>query len=67
MKPRNMLQLTAYQCSRLPKGKLYVTDDKSLLIKPIRIFYREELHKGIRTARGNYQAAMYLLKELQIK
>ena len=67
MKPRNMLQLTAYQCSWLPKGKLYVTDDKSLLIKPIRIFYREELHKGIRTARGNYQAAMYLLKELQIK
>ena len=63
-KPTHLLKLVAYQHSWLPKGNLYITDDKSLLVKPIRNFYKEELHKGIRTARGNYQAAMYLLKQL---
>ena len=64
MKPRNMLQLIAYQCSWLPKGKLYVTEDKQLLTKHIRDFYRIECHRGRITARGTYQKVMNTLKEL---
>lgn len=64
MKPTNMLQLTAYQCTWLPKGKLYVTEDKSLLIKYIRDFYRIEYHRGRITARGTYQKVMNTLKQL---
>lgn len=65
MKPRNMLQLTAYQCSWLPKGTLYVTEDKQLLTKHIRDFYRIECHKGRITARGTYQKVMNTLKQLK--
>lgn len=64
MKPRNMLQLTAYQCTWLPKGTLYVTEDKQLLIKHIRDFYRVECHRGRITARGTYQKVMNTLKQL---
>lgn len=64
MKPTNILQLTAYQCTWLPKGKLYVTEDKSLLTKYIRDFYRIECHRGRMTARGTYQKVMNTLKEL---
>ena len=64
MKPRNMLQLTAYQCSWLPKGTLYVTEDKQLLTKYIRDFYRIECHRGRMTARGTYQKVMNTLKQL---
>lgn len=65
MKPRNMLQLTAYQCSWLPKGTLYVTEDKQLLTKYIRDFYRIECHRGRITARGTYQKVMSTLKQLK--
>jgi hypothetical protein len=65
MKPRNMLQLTAYQCSWLPKGTLYVTEDKQLLTKYIRDFYRIECHRGRMTARGTYQKVMNTLKQLK--
>ena len=65
MKPRNMLQLTAYQCSWLPKGTLYVTEDKQLLTKYIRDFYRIECHRGRITARGTYQKVMNTLKQLK--
>ena len=64
MKPTNILQLTAYQCTWLPKGKLYATEDKSLLIKYIRDFYRLECYRGRITARGTYQKVMNTLKEL---
>ena len=64
MKPTNMLQLTAYQCTWLPKGKLYVTEDKQLLTKYIRDFYRIEFHRGRITARGTYQKVMNTLKQL---
>ena len=64
MKPTNMLQLTAYQCTWLPKGKLYVTEDKQLLTKYIRDFYRIECHRGRMTARGTYQKVMNTLKQL---
>lgn len=64
MKPRNMLQLTAYQSSWLPKGTLYVTEDKQLLAKHIRDFYRIECHRGRITARGTYQKVMNTLKQL---
>ena len=64
MKPTNMLQLIAYQNSWLPKGKLYVTEDKQLLMKHIRDFYRTESHHGRITARGTYQKVMNMLKQL---
>lgn len=64
MKPTNMLQLIAYQNSWLPKGKLYVTEDKQFLFKYIRDFYRIECHRGRIKARGTYQKVMNTLKEL---
>ena len=64
MRPTNMLQLTAYQSSWLPKGTLYITEDKQLLIKHIRDFYRIECHRGRITARGTYQKVMNTLKQL---
>jgi hypothetical protein len=65
MKRTNFLKLIAYQCSWLPKGTLYVTEDKSLLVKHIRDFYRIECHRGRMTARGTYQKVMNTLKELK--
>ena len=64
LKCTNFLKLIAYQCSWLPKGKLYVTEDKQLLTKHIRDFYRIECHRGRITARGTYQKVMNTLKEL---
>ena len=65
MQPTRLLKLTAHQCTWLPQGTLYVTEDKQLLTKYIRDFYRVECHKGRITARGMYQKVMNTLKQLK--
>ena len=64
-KPTRLLKLIAHQHTWLPQGNLYVTEDKQLLIKYIRDFYRVECHKGRITARGTYQKVMNTLKQLK--